>query len=269
MPGRASRRRRASASSIRSPRLDAARTPGEAGPAGFGLGLTFARRVAEVHGGSISIAPARSWRASSVAVAWSSRCPCGSIGPCPHRTCSKRSRWRVRRRRLRAVIWLHGLGADGYDFVDIVPLLGLKAIPTRFVFPHAPMRPVTINGGAVMRAWYDVRGDAGVRREDEAGVRESQQQVEALIAREKTRGDSGRAHRAGRVLAGGRDGAADGPASSRSPRRHHGALVLPAADRQGRRRGRRGQSRRADLHGPRHATIRSSRWRAPGTPTTC
>jgi len=87
-----------------------------------------------------------------------------------------------------AVIWLHGLGADGYDFVDIVPMLGLKAIPTRFVFPHAPMRPVTINGGAVMRAWYDVRGDAGVRREDEAGVRESQQQIEALIAREKTRG---------------------------------------------------------------------------------
>jgi phospholipase/carboxylesterase len=87
-----------------------------------------------------------------------------------------------------AVIWLHGLGADGYDFVDIVPRLGLKAIATRFVFPHAPMRPVTINGGAVMRAWYDVRGDAGVRREDEAGVRESQQRVEALIAREKTRG---------------------------------------------------------------------------------
>jgi len=87
-----------------------------------------------------------------------------------------------------AVIWLHGLGADGSDFVDIVPMLGLKAIPTRFVFPHAPMRPVTINGGAVMRAWYDVRGDAGVRREDEAGVRESQQRVEALIGREKTRG---------------------------------------------------------------------------------
>ena len=87
-----------------------------------------------------------------------------------------------------AVIWLHGLGADGSDFVDIVPMLGLKAIPTRFVFPHAPMRPVTINGGAVMRAWYDVRGDAGVRREDEAGVRESQRQIEALIEREKKRG---------------------------------------------------------------------------------
>ena len=87
-----------------------------------------------------------------------------------------------------AVMWMHGLGADGYDFVDIVPMLGLKAIPTRFVFPHAPVRPVTINGGAVMRAWYDVRGDAGVRREDETGVRESQRQIEALIEREKQRG---------------------------------------------------------------------------------
>jgi phospholipase/carboxylesterase len=87
-----------------------------------------------------------------------------------------------------AVVWLHGLGADGYDFVDIVPALRLSALPTRFVFPHAPTRPVTINGGMVMRAWYDVHGDAGVRREDEAGVRESQRQIEALIAREKTRG---------------------------------------------------------------------------------
>src|SRR5262245_10928386 len=87
-----------------------------------------------------------------------------------------------------AVIWMHGLGADGYDFVDIVPALRLGATPTRFVFPHAPTRPVTINGGMVMRAWYDVRGDAGVRREDETGVRESQRQIEALIEREKTRG---------------------------------------------------------------------------------
>jgi len=87
-----------------------------------------------------------------------------------------------------AVIWMHGLGADGHDFVDIVPALRLASLPTRFVFPHAPTRPVTINGGMVMRAWYDVRGDAGVRREDETGVRESQRQIEALIEREKTRG---------------------------------------------------------------------------------
>ena len=88
----------------------------------------------------------------------------------------------------RAVIWMHGLGADGHDFVDIVPALGLRDTPVRFVFPHAPMMPVTINRGMVMRAWYDVRDDVGVRREDEPGVRASQARIEALIAREKTRG---------------------------------------------------------------------------------
>jgi phospholipase/carboxylesterase len=88
-----------------------------------------------------------------------------------------------------SVIWMHGLGADGHDFVDVVPELGLPARPgVRFVFPHAPMRPVTINGGYVMRAWYDIRDDGGVRREDAAGVRASQKTIEALIAREKERG---------------------------------------------------------------------------------
>src|SRR3989449_4459874 len=82
-----------------------------------------------------------------------------------------------------SVIWLHGLGADGHDFVPIVPELGLpSALPVRFVFPHAPTRPVTINGGMVMRAWYDVVDDGGgARREVEAGVRESQRRIEALI----------------------------------------------------------------------------------------
>ena len=88
-----------------------------------------------------------------------------------------------------SIIWMHGLGADGHDFVDVVPELGLPARPgVRFVFPHAPMRPVTINGGYVMRAWYDIRDDDGVRREDPAGVRASQRAIEALIAREKERG---------------------------------------------------------------------------------
>jgi phospholipase/carboxylesterase len=88
-----------------------------------------------------------------------------------------------------AVIWMHGLGADGHDFVDIPPLLRLpRSLAVRFVFPHAPMQPVTINGGMVMRAWYDVRPDAGARREDEAGVQASQQRIEALIARENGRG---------------------------------------------------------------------------------
>jgi phospholipase/carboxylesterase len=88
-----------------------------------------------------------------------------------------------------SIIWMHGLGADGHDFVDIVPELRLPARPgVRFVFPHAPMRPVTINGGYVMRAWYDIRDDGGVRREDPTGVRASQKAIEALIQREKERG---------------------------------------------------------------------------------
>src|ERR1043166_2708186 len=88
-----------------------------------------------------------------------------------------------------AVVWLHGLGADGHDFEPIVPELGLTDdLAVRFVFPHAPMRPVTINNGWVMRAWYDVRDDRGVRREDEEGVRGSQQEIERLTAREKARG---------------------------------------------------------------------------------
>ncbi|MGH8651306.1 MAG: alpha/beta hydrolase [Gammaproteobacteria bacterium] len=91
-----------------------------------------------------------------------------------------------------SVIWMHGLGADGSDFVPIVHDLGLDAaLALRFVFPHAPMRPVTINGGAVMRAWYDVSfGDleGKSRRSDEGGIRESQQQINALIEREGKRG---------------------------------------------------------------------------------
>ncbi|PYN50651.1 MAG: carboxylesterase, partial [Candidatus Rokuibacteriota bacterium] len=64
-----------------------------------------------------------------------------------------------------SIVWMHGLGADGHDFVDIVPALALPVgTGVRFVFPHAPMRPVTINGGYVMRAWYDIRDDHGQRR---------------------------------------------------------------------------------------------------------
>ncbi|HWA13656.1 MAG TPA: alpha/beta hydrolase [Burkholderiales bacterium] len=87
-----------------------------------------------------------------------------------------------------SVIWLHGLGADGNDFVPIVPELPLPPLGIRFIFPHAPMRPVTINGGFVMRAWYDIYGQDLVRREDERGIRESQDLVEALIAKEGGRG---------------------------------------------------------------------------------
>ena len=89
-----------------------------------------------------------------------------------------------------AVIILHGLGADGNDFVPVAHELELAAVgPVRYVFPHAPTRPVTINGGYVMRAWYDILGlDARELREDERGLRESQRLVEALIEREKERG---------------------------------------------------------------------------------
>jgi phospholipase/carboxylesterase len=88
-----------------------------------------------------------------------------------------------------SVIWLHGLGADGWDFAPVVDELDTLGIPaTRFVFPHAPMRPVTINGGIVMRAWYDILDTEEPHREDEAGIRGSQTQVEALIEREVERG---------------------------------------------------------------------------------
>jgi phospholipase/carboxylesterase len=88
-----------------------------------------------------------------------------------------------------SVIWLHGLGADGYDFEPIVQELRLgPASAIRFVFPHAPTRPVTINQGYVMRAWYDVaRMDLG-QEEDEAGIRSSEALVRELIQRETQRG---------------------------------------------------------------------------------
>jgi len=130
-----------------------------------------------------------------------------------------------------AVVWMHGLGADGYDFVDIVPALSLDT-PTRFVFPHAPMRPVTINRGMVMRAWYDVRDDVGVRREDEAGVRASQAAIEALVARERARGIA-----ASRIVLAGfsQGGAMALHTGLRHPERLAGILALscflPLADR--------------------------------------
>jgi len=85
-----------------------------------------------------------------------------------------------------AVIWLHGLGADGHDFEPIVPELRLS-VGVRFVFPHAPIRPVTINGGLPMRAWYDIAGfDAAA--EDAAGIRASAAAVARLVDREVERG---------------------------------------------------------------------------------
>jgi len=131
-----------------------------------------------------------------------------------------------------AVIWMHGLGADGHDFEPIVPELDLEgAPPIRFVFPHAPMRPVTINGGMVMRAWYDVMNAGGVRREDVAGVRASQRDIEALIAREERRGIA-----AGRIVLAGfsQGGAMTLQTGLRHPERLAGlaalSCFLPLAD---------------------------------------
>jgi phospholipase/carboxylesterase len=88
-----------------------------------------------------------------------------------------------------SLIVLHGLGADGHDFVPIAQELDLRAVGgARFVFPHAPMRPVTMNGGYVMRAWYDIAGTPQARVEDEAGLRASQELIESLIERERQRG---------------------------------------------------------------------------------
>jgi len=103
------------------------------------------------------------------------------------------------------VIWLHGLGADGWDFVPIVRELPLpEDLALRFIFPHAPVRPVTINGGAEMRAWYDIAMNDISRLPDEGGIRESQAAVERLLAREVGRGmDAGRI-----VLAGFSQGGA-------------------------------------------------------------
>ncbi|MBL8335593.1 MAG: dienelactone hydrolase family protein [Rhodoferax sp.] len=88
-----------------------------------------------------------------------------------------------------SVIWLHGLGASGDDFAAIVPELDLTGCPSiRFVFPHAPSMPVTINGGYVMPAWYDILGTPGQGAEDAEGITRSAAAIEALIAREGTRG---------------------------------------------------------------------------------
>lgn len=105
-----------------------------------------------------------------------------------------------------SVIWLHGLGADGHDFAPIVPELVRRDWPAlRFVFPHAPVMPITINNGHAMRAWYDIVSlDFSKDREDAAGVRRSIAEVEALIGRERDRGIP--AHRV--ILAGFSQGGA-------------------------------------------------------------
>lgn len=127
-----------------------------------------------------------------------------------------------------SVIWMHGLGADGYDFVPVVKELDMNTLPgleagVRFIFPHAPMRPVTLNNGMVMRAWYDIKMIDLVRQEDEAGLRASQAECEKLIANEVARGIP--KHRI--VLAGfSQGGAITLQTGLRHPERLAGLMVL-------------------------------------------
>jgi phospholipase/carboxylesterase len=90
---------------------------------------------------------------------------------------------------VKSIIWMHGLGADGNDFAPIAGQLNLDSCgPVRFIFPHAPRIPVTLNGGYVMPAWYDIAGPGAVQREDAAGLAVSQARIEQLIAIERARG---------------------------------------------------------------------------------
>ncbi len=120
-----------------------------------------------------------------------------------------------------AVIWLHGLGADGHDFEPVVPELGLR-IGARFVFPHAPIQPVTINSGMRMRAWYDILGFNGAP-EDDAGIRASAAAVARLVDREVERGVP-----ANRIVVAGfsQGGAIALQLALRSARRLAGVLAL-------------------------------------------
>jgi len=121
-----------------------------------------------------------------------------------------------------AVVWLHGLGADGHDFEPIVPELKVS-VPVRFVFPHAPVRPVTINGGMQMRAWYDILGFDRRAREDAAGIHASAAAVTELVDREIERGLSSDSI----VLAGFSQGGAIALHTAlRSPKPLAGVLAL-------------------------------------------
>ena len=122
------------------------------------------------------------------------------------------------------VIWLHGLGADGHDFEPVVPELRLPDdLPLRFVFPHAPIRPVTINAGMRMRAWYDIVAIDRRARQDEEGIRESSAATVELIEREKERGIP-----AARIVLAGfsQGGAVAIHTALRSPERLAGLIAL-------------------------------------------
>jgi phospholipase/carboxylesterase len=120
-----------------------------------------------------------------------------------------------------SIIWLHGLGADGHDFLPVAETLDLPDV--RFIFPHAPQRPVTINGGYIMRAWYDLFGLEIDSRQDETGICASQAAIEALIASEQQRGIA-----PGRIILAGfsQGGAIALHTALRQPQRLGGVIAL-------------------------------------------
>ena len=123
-----------------------------------------------------------------------------------------------------AVIWLHGLGADGHDFEPLVPELAWPGAPDiRYVFPHAPVRPVTINAGMAMRAWYDIVSLTAGRDHDQRGITDSMAQATALIRRERQRGIE-----ADRIVVAGfsQGGAVALQAALRYPERLAGLVAL-------------------------------------------
>jgi phospholipase/carboxylesterase len=123
-----------------------------------------------------------------------------------------------------AVIWLHGLGADGHDFEPVVPEIVRRGERAwRFVFPHAPVRPVTINGGMSMRAWYDLKGLDRQAAEDAAGFRDTDAQIRQLIVRENDRGIP-----AGRIVLAGfsQGGAVSLYTAPRFPEKLAGVMAL-------------------------------------------
>jgi len=156
-----------------------------------------------------------------------------------------------------SIIWLHGLGADGHDFVPVADELELP-VAVRYVFPHAPMRPVTINGGFIMRTWYDITElapAAGLRMEsdtnqDAAGIRASHTIVETLIAKEVAQGIA-----PGNIILAASHRAEPSRCTPRCARMFRsagaGALHLPSACEQCRRRADGRQQGDADLHGAR------------------
>ena len=152
------------------------------------------------------------------------------------------------------ILIMHGLGADGRDFVPIAEQIDLSDIgPVRYLFPNAPTIPVTINGGYVMPAWYDILAADLVKREDEAGLRSSRVEIEALIANEKSTRHTRQPHRGGGLFTGLRHGGDGGAAPCRGIGGHCGHVGLFATGWHHGSRAHGCQLKNTDFHGPRHA----------------